>query len=55
VTISPGTIIREGAIIGLGSTIWGEIGNCQVIGSEKPKVIKLRNKIHYEYLKNNQH
>lgn len=48
VTISPGTVIREGAIIGLGTTVWGEIQKGEIVGSVKPKVIKVRNKEHYE-------
>jgi acetyltransferase-like isoleucine patch superfamily enzyme len=51
VTISPGSIIREGAIIGLGSAVWGEVGKGQIIGSDRPKVIKYRDEGHYEKLR----
>ena len=47
VTISPGTTIGEGVIIGLGSNVHGKIPELAIIGSEKPKIIKYRNKEHY--------
>lgn len=48
VTISPGSIIGEGSIIGLGSRIYGTIPKLSVVGIEAPKIIKTRNKKHYE-------
>lgn len=51
VTIAPGTIIREGAIIGLGSTLYGEISKRAIVGSPKPEVIKFRDEFHYNNLK----
>jgi acetyltransferase-like isoleucine patch superfamily enzyme len=52
VTISPGTIIREGAIIALGSTVWGEIEKYKIIGSVAPKIISERDSKHYNFLRN---
>lgn len=51
VTIAPGTIIREGSIIGLGSRIYGEIPARTIIGSEKTSVIGYRDEEHYNDLK----
>lgn len=50
VTIAPGTIIREGAIIGLGSRIYGEIPTRAIVGS-KGNIIGYRDENHYENLK----
>jgi acetyltransferase-like isoleucine patch superfamily enzyme len=52
VTISPGTVIREGAIIGLGSRIFGEVPSRAIIGSGEINIIGYRNKEHYRSLKN---
>jgi acetyltransferase-like isoleucine patch superfamily enzyme len=54
VTISPGTVIREGAIIGLGSRIYGEIPKGAIVGSANPKIISYRDKSHYNKLIENQ-
>lgn len=54
VTISPGTIIREGAIIGLGSRVFKEVPRGAVVGSGQLKFIKNRNEGHYTRLKKNQ-
>lgn len=51
VTIAPGTIIREGAIIGLGSRIFGEIPERAIIGSGNLNIIGYRDKEHYLNLK----
>lgn len=50
VTIAPGTIIREGAIIGIGCRIFGEIPTRAIIGSNG-KIIGYRDKDHYANLK----
>ncbi len=52
VTISPGTIIREGAIIGLGSRIFGEIPPLAIVGSSDINIIGYRDEKHYKDLKN---
>jgi acetyltransferase-like isoleucine patch superfamily enzyme len=51
VTIAPGTIIREGAIIGLGSRIYGEIPTRAIVGS-RGNIIGYRDDNHYKNLKN---
>ena len=53
VTISPGTYIGEGSIIGLGSSVFGEIPKLAIIGSGSPKIIKYRDKNHYYNLEKN--
>ena len=53
VTISPGTNIGEGAIIALGSKIFGSIPDLAIIGSNTPSIIKFRNKEHYKKLEKN--
>lgn len=50
VTISPGTIIGQGVIVGLGSRIFGDIPDLSIVGSEKPKIIKYRDANHYSEL-----
>tara|TARA_B110000027_G_C16110307_1_gene297403 strand:- start:1276 stop:1860 length:585 start_codon:yes stop_codon:yes gene_type:complete len=50
VTISPGTKIGEGAIIGLGTRLFGEISERAIIGSQSPKLIKYRDLLEYEEL-----
>lgn len=50
VTIAPGTIIREGAIIGLGSRIYGEIPTRAIVGSNG-NIIGYRDENHYINLK----
>ena len=54
VTISPGTIIREGAIIGLGSRVFKEVPKGVVVGSGQLKFIKDRDNVHYTRLKEEQ-
>lgn len=51
VTIAPGTIIREGAIIGLGSRIFGEIPPRAIIGSSNFEILSYRDEKHYFDLK----
>lgn len=51
VTICPGTIIEEGAVIGMGTTISGCIPAYSVVVSSKPKIIKFRDKSKYIELK----
>jgi acetyltransferase-like isoleucine patch superfamily enzyme len=54
VTIAPGTVIREGAIIALGSRVWGEVKKGEIVGTQKFKTIGFRNLEHYESLKSKQ-
>jgi acetyltransferase-like isoleucine patch superfamily enzyme len=42
VTILPGTIIEEGAIIGAGSVVFGRVPKCAVVSGNPAKVIKFR-------------
>ena len=50
VTIAPGTIIREGAIIGIGCSIYGEIPVRAIVGSNG-NIIGYRDEDHYRNLK----
>lgn len=50
VTVAPGAIIREGAVIGIGSRIYGEISKGSIVGSGKVDVIRYRDSEHYEKL-----
>ena len=51
VTLLPGTIIREGAIIQAGSIVHGEIPPLAIAGGNPAKVFKYRDKEHYNKLK----
>lgn len=48
VTIVPGAHIKEGAIIGAGSVIHGTVEAGAIVGSPPPKLIKYRDKQHYQ-------
>jgi len=50
VTISPGTVINEGAIIGLGTRVYGNVPALSIVGTSKLNIIKKRNKNHYNKL-----
>ena len=50
VTILPGTKIGDGAIIGAGATISGQIEPMEIMGAKVGQKIKSRNKNHYEKL-----
>lgn len=50
VTIAPGTRIREGAVIGLGARVFGEVPECSIVGSNG-KIIGERDKTKYQHLK----
>jgi maltose O-acetyltransferase len=54
VTVSPSSFIGEGAIIGLGTRVYGNIPKLAIIGSDKTKIIKYRDESHYNKLENNQ-
>lgn len=51
VTLVPGAVIREGAIIQAGSTVVNEIPKCAIAGGHPAKVFKYRDFEHYEKLK----
>jgi len=53
VTILPGTHIKEGAIIGAGAVVSGMVEKGSIYGASLGKIIKKRDKEHYEKLKNN--
>ena len=50
VIILPGTYIEEGAIIGAGAVVSGRIPKYSIYGASLGKIIKLRDKNHYEKL-----
>ncbi len=50
VTIIPGITIGEGAIIGAGTVVCQDIPPLAIVGSVAPRIIKYRNKEHYEKL-----
>jgi acetyltransferase-like isoleucine patch superfamily enzyme len=50
VTIAPGSTIGDGAIIGAGVVVSGEIPTLTVVVSSRPKIIKYRDKEHYDRL-----
>ena len=50
VTVAPSTIIREGAITGIGCRIFGEIPTRAIIGSNG-KIIGYKDKDHYTNIK----
>lgn len=52
VTILPGVTIEEGAIIGAGSVITKDVPAYAIVGGNPAKVIKYRDKTHFEQLKN---
>ena len=51
VAIAPGTYIGEGSIIGIGAVVFGNIPKYSIIGSPDWKMIKQRDREHYEKLK----
>lgn len=50
VTVVPGAHIKEGAIIGAGSVVHGTVEAHAIVGTPSPKVIRYRDKEHYERL-----
>jgi acetyltransferase-like isoleucine patch superfamily enzyme len=48
VTILPGTIIEDGAIIGAGSVVFGRVPKCAVVSGNPAKVVKYRDLDHYD-------
>lgn len=50
VTILPGAHIKEGAIIGAGTVVSGTVEALAIVGAVRGKVLKYRDKEHYERL-----
>ncbi len=50
VNIAPGTIVEDGAVIGIGNTLSGRVPAGSVIGHARPEIIKQRDKAHYDQL-----
>ena len=50
VSIIPGVIIGEGAVIGLGTVVSMDIPPLAIVGNQKPRIIKYRDKAHYDSL-----
>lgn len=50
VCVAPGTIIGDGAIIGMGTTVSGEVPAFAIVGSAKWRVLKYRDRDHYQQL-----
>lgn len=48
VCIAPGTHIHEGAVIGLGANVSGDVPKGAVIGNQPYRTLKLRNTIQYD-------
>jgi acetyltransferase-like isoleucine patch superfamily enzyme len=53
VNIVPGITIGDGAIIGMGSTVTKDVPRLAIVGGNPAKVIKSRNKEHYDNLEIN--
>lgn len=51
VCIAPGTRIGEGCIIGIGTTVHGQIPPLSIIGNQKWRIINSRNQLHYDTLR----
>jgi acetyltransferase-like isoleucine patch superfamily enzyme len=53
VNIVPGVTIGDGAIIGMGSTVTKDVPELAIVGGNPAKIIKSRNKEHYDNLERN--
>ncbi len=54
VNIIPGVEIGDGAIIGMGSTVTKNVPELAIVGGNPAKVLKFRDKLHYDQLEQNQ-
>lgn len=54
VMIIPGVEIGDGAIIGMGTVVSKDIPPLAIVGSQPPRIIKYRDRIHYEELDQDQ-
>ena len=52
VSITPGVVIEEGAVIGLGSVVTRNVEKCSIVGGNPAKKIGMRDIAHYDFLKN---
>lgn len=50
VVVAPGTTIEDGVIVGAGCTVAGHVPALSIIGNQKYRVLKMRDKEHYERL-----
>jgi acetyltransferase-like isoleucine patch superfamily enzyme len=50
VCVVPGTKIGDGAVIGMGAVVSGEVPSLSIIGSEKWRILGHRDKNEYEKL-----
>lgn len=50
VVVAPGTVIEDGVIVGAGCTVAGHVPALSIIGNQKYRVLKKRDKEHYERL-----
>jgi acetyltransferase-like isoleucine patch superfamily enzyme len=53
VNIVPGVTIGDGAIVGMGSTVTKDVPALAIVGGNPAKVIKFRDKDHYDSLETN--
>ncbi|MGL2966883.1 acyltransferase [Flavobacterium sp. XGLA_31] len=53
VNIVPGVEIGDGVIIGMGSTVTKNVPELAIVGGNPARIIKYRNKEHYDTLENN--
>jgi acetyltransferase-like isoleucine patch superfamily enzyme len=51
VVICPGVTVGEGAIIGMGCVVSSDVPPLSIVGGQKQRVLKYRDKNHYEKLK----
>ncbi|MBO8132165.1 MAG: hypothetical protein H0Z29_11790 [Candidatus Marinimicrobia bacterium] len=42
VIIAPGSIIKDGAIVGMGTVVSGEVPRLAIIGAQKFRILKYR-------------
>ena len=54
VVVIPGITIGEGAIIGAGTVVSKSVPALAIVGNQAPRILKYRDKLHYERLDANQ-
>lgn len=54
VVVIPGITIGEGAIIGAGTVVSKSVPPLAIVGNQAPRILKYRDKLHYERLDANQ-
>jgi|GEM_PF-2120752 len=50
VVVAPGTVIEDGVIVGAGCTVAGYVPELSIIGNPKYRILKKRDKEHYDRL-----